>query len=477
MKVLFLNPPYTRIVGIKSSAGKVAPLNLLYLISYLRKYSDIETFFLDCEAEEYNFENVEEFFSKERFDALAMTCPTPVFNIVVKIAKIAKKINPSVKVIIGGPHPTALPDTALKEEAVDFIVMKEGEETLLELCQSLKNGDNDFKKINGIGFRESNGTVFLTPPRKPIEDLDTIPFPARDVLKLEKYYSAPTKALTGKKSTSILGSRGCYFNCIHCISRLMYGQKIRVRGAHKIVDEIEECYRKYGIEEFKFDDDNITQFRDVVLEMCRLIHEKKLNIAWICMSRVDCITEDLAREMKKAGCKKVSFGLESGSKKVLGLMRKGVDPEKAKEAVRILHKSNIDSHASFMLGNLDETEETIKETINFAKYLNLDYATFFITSPFPGTDLYELAKRKGYIHENTKWEEFAPLTDQNPIVMQDNLSSEELIKWQKTAFRQFYFRPTQIFKKISKIRSIKQFKLLMEGFSIFQSIHKRKIRD
>lgn len=476
-KILFLNPPYTLIEGIKSSAGKIAPLNLLYLIAYIRKHRDWDISFLDCEAEEYGFKEIKEFFSNKKFDVVAMTCPSPVFNIVVKIGKIAKEINPKIKIIVGGPHPTALPEITLKEKEIDFAVRGEGEETLKELLDKISKNKKDFENVKGIGFRDNKGKIVLTPRRELIANLDEIPFPARDVLDLDKYYSVATKSLSGKRGTSILGSRGCYYNCIHCISKVMWGQNIRVRSAKNIVDELEECYKKYGIREFKFDDDNLTKFKDIMFEMCREIIRRKLDIVWICMSRVDCITEELAREMKKAGCKRVSFGLESGNPKVLKLMRKGVNPHIARKAVKILNKLKIEVHSSFMLGNLGETEKTIRETIDFAKSLDLDYATFFITSPFPGTDLYDIAKQKRYINENTRWEQFAPFTDQNPIMVQDNLSPEELIKWQKRAFAEFYFRPKQIFKKLSSIRSLRQAKIMLEGISIFIDLQRKNIKQ
>ena len=195
----------------------------------------------------------------------------------------------------------------------------------------------------------------------------------------------------------------------------------------------------------------------------------------MCMSRVDCITKKLAKKMKEAGCKKISFGLESGNEDILRLMRKKTNLNTAREAIKILNKVGIDVHASFMLGNLGETDETIRDTLDFAKSLDLDYATFFITSPYPATDLYEIAKDKGYIDENTKWEQFAPLTNQNPIVVQDNLTPKELIKWQKICFEEFYLQPKQILKKLSKIKSFKQFKIILEGLSIFKDLQKRKV--
>ncbi len=180
--------------------------------------------------------------------------------------------------------------------------------------------------------------------------------------------------------------------------------------------------------------------------------------------------------MKLAGCKKVSFGLESGSQKILDLMRKNATIEMARQAVKIVAQAGLNIHASFMLGNVGETAATIRETINFAKSLPLDNATFFITAPFPGTDLYKIALASGFINEHTRWEDFAPITKSAPVLVQGNLSQAELISWQKKAFRKFYLRPKYIFRKLAKISSWTDLKIILTGLGIFLRVQKKKIK-
>lgn len=177
--------------------------------------------------------------------------------------------------------------------------------------------------------------------------------------------------------------------------------------------------------------------------------------------------------MKTAGCKKISFGLESGDQNVLNLMNKETSVDVMKKAVKIVRSHNVDVHASFMLGNLGETKESIERTIGFANSLDLDNATFFITTPFPGTDLYSIAVTKGYINDDTKWEYFAPLTNSSPVLVQENLSAKELISAQKRAFRSFYLRPKYVLNKISKNLSIKGIYSLLEGFLVFMKIQRK----
>ncbi len=211
------------------------------------------------------------------------------------------------------------------------------------------------------------------------------------------------------------------------------------------------------------------------IEICNKIIEKKLRIYWFCFSRVNAIDNELVRAMKKAGCRKISFGLESGNQRILDLIRKKTTLEQARRAVKITKEQKLETYGSFMLGNVGETIETIKETIKFAKNLGLDNATFFITAPFPGTDLYQIAQSLGNINQKTKWEAFAPLTNQQPILVQNNLTQEELIYWQKKAFKQFYLRPKYVIKKLRKINSLEQIKSLLEGIRILSRILSKKV--
>jgi len=191
-----------------------------------------------------------------------------------------------------------------------------------------------------------------------------------------------------------------------------------------------------------------------VIDICNKIKEREMNIHWICFATTNAIDDELIQHMISAGCKKISFGLESGDQKILDLMRKKV-------------------HASFMLGNVGETEASIQKTINFATSLDLDNATFFITTPFPGTDLYDIGKKLGNITEDTPWENFAPLTNAPPILVQDNLTAGELVYWQKKAFRRFYLRPRYMLKKLRLLVSIDGIRMLFEGLRILLRILKK----
>ncbi|MFH0805678.1 MAG: radical SAM protein, partial [Patescibacteria group bacterium] len=351
----------------------------------------------------------------------------------------------------------------------DFIVVGEGEITFFELVKTIQEKKYNFENINGLYFKKEN-RIIKNQPRELISDLDSIPFPARDLFDLNLYSPAPTKRLTDEECSPILTSRGCAFDCIHCVSKSIWKRKIRYRSSENIIAEIEECINKYNIKEFSIIDDNFTLNKNRAIEFCQKVIEKKLPIAWICFSRADGINDELVKIMAKAGCKKISLGLESGSQKILDLMRKQTTIEQGKNAVEIIRKNKILVHASFMIGNIGETKETARETIDFAKNLDLDNASFFITCPVPGSDLYYYARDNGFINNKISWEMFAPLSNTPPVLVQNNLSQNDLIYWQKKAFKEFYFRPKYIYRKLKQIKSWEGIKTIFQGVKILLRI-------
>lgn len=467
MRILLINPPYTNFEGMAESAGNTMPLNLAYLASYVKKKIDCDVEILDTEVLGFGYKEIEEFIIGMGPDIIGITTLTPPMQHVIKIVEISKRVNPKCKVVLGGIHPTALPEQTLQETNADFVVFGEGEITFYELVKGFSDGELELAKIDGLCFRNKKGEIVKNKNRAYIKDLDIIPLPARELFELKKYYSAPTKKVSDEPMvTPILTSRGCAFQCVHCISNLLWSRVVRYRSVENIIVEIEECVNKYGIREFNVLDDTFTLNKNRLIEFCDAVIKKNLKIYWICFSRVNTIDEDMIKFMKEAGCRKISFGLESGSQRVLDLMKKSATIKMGKKAVAVVRKYGIEVHASFMFGNIGETKDSIEETIEFAKSLDLDNATFFITAPLPGTYLYELAKQKGFINKDTRWGDFAPLTNAKPILVQNNVTEKELIYYQKKAFRQFYLRPKYLLHKIKQVRSKEAMKTIYEGMRI-----------
>ena len=465
MKILFLNPPFTEYAGLEGHGGKALPLNLAYLAGYLRKhkpYLKLET--LDCEGLSLPYEKIEKKIGEISPNIIAITVPTPAYIQVQKVCEIIKKISPNIYTIVGGPHPTAFPIKTTADQNIDFSIIGEGEETFNDLVDALEK-KRPLSDVNGIVYKDENNKVVRTEPRPLIQNLDSIPFPARDLFPTEIYFLPPTKKTSNKKAGNIITSRGCCYRCTYCIASVMWGHKVRFRSVENVVDELEECINKYGIGEFNFHDELFTVNRKHTIAICKEIKKRNLNIAWVCMCRVDFVDEETLREMKSAGCRKIFFGLESGDQNILDHMKKMVKVEKAYDAVKLVKKVGIKAGASFMLGYLGETEKTIRKTINLAKKLNLDTTAFFIASPYPGTEFYKQAKKLGYIRPDFQWKDFTLVSDNLPPLNLPGLPPKRLLELQKRAYREYYLRPRYIIMKLLNLR-FWEIKNLFEGFKI-----------
>lgn len=473
MRVLLLNPPFADYGGLEGHGGKIAPLNLGYLASYLMQVnSDIDISILDCEGLRLKYTEIENRIRELKPDIIGITIPTPAFVQGLEVSRIAKRVNKDIKIIVGGPHPTAFPMETTGEETIDISVYGEGELTFIEIVDALQN-NKTLEGIKGLAYKDAGNNVKLNAPRPLISDLDTIPFPARHLLPLERYFLPPTKRESNKRSGNMLTSRGCPYECTYCMARIIWNKKVRLRSVKNVVDEIEECVKKYGLGEFNFHDELFTLKRDRTIEICREICRRKLDIAWVCMVRVDYVWEDVLREMKKAGCRKIVFGFESGSQEILDIMKKRTTVEQAIKAVRLVKKVGIKTGGNFMFGNIGETEETIRKSIELAKKLNTDTVAFFIASPYPGTEFYDIAKEKGFLRPDLEWKDFTLVTEHaKPPLNLPGLASERIAYWQKRAYIEYYFRPSYILQKLLSIRSLTDIKNLVYGMKLLLRLEK-----
>jgi anaerobic magnesium-protoporphyrin IX monomethyl ester cyclase len=258
---------------------------------------------------------------------------------------------------------------------------------MLELVQALQD-KRSLATVPGIIYKTQN-QVKHTAPRGFIKNLDTLPFPTRDSLDNNAYKNYYKKRY-GYTTTSIMTSRGCPFQCDFC-SRPVFGNQLRSRSASNIADEVEEV-RKLGYDRIWFADDCFTINRNRLLSICKELKHRKIRIGWECLSRVDTVDTEIARNMKQAGCIRVYFGIESGNDKVLKIMRKQVTTQQARNAVKTFRNIGIQTGAFFILGYPGETEQTVLDTANFASSLPLDYLSFTFPYPIPGTPLHERVK-------------------------------------------------------------------------------------
>ncbi|OGZ32591.1 MAG: hypothetical protein A3I88_02575 [Candidatus Portnoybacteria bacterium RIFCSPLOWO2_12_FULL_39_9] len=472
MKVLLLNPPFTDYGGLEGHGGKALPLNLAYLAAYLRvKRPEIEIKVLDCEGLGLSYFQIEEEIKTIRPAIVGLTAPTPAFAQVLEVCRIIKNISRDIVVVVGGPHPTALPKETVAEKDIDAAVLYEGEYTFFNLIEAIEN-NKGLSEVKGIAYKDREGNVCLNPPGEIIKDLDALPFPARDLFPLDIYFPPPTKRMSDKKAGNMITSRGCPYQCTYCMASYMWQRKVRFRSIKNVVDEIEECINKYGLGEFNFHDELFTVNKKRTIEFCQEVKKRDLDIVWVCMCRVDYLDEETLREMKSAGCRKIMFGFESGSQMILDIMKKRVALDKAEEAVKLVKKAGIKTAGNFMLGNIGETEETIRETINLAKKLNCDTMAFFVASPYPGTEFYETAKARGYFRKDIEWKDFTLVSNNLPPLNLPGLPAERILYWQKRAFREYYLRPRYVLMKIAGVNSWVDLKNLYNGAKLFLRIER-----
>ena len=380
MKVLFINPPYTSLAGIAESAGHMMPLCFGYLAAYAReRLPRVEFKILDCEAENVNFEGIQRTIAAFSPQVVGLTVPTPTLNYAYRIADETKSAFPDTTLVFGGIHPSVMPERTMADNSsVDIVVIGEGEETFHQLLLELEKPVPDFGRIDGVAFRDGENVV-VNPPGELIADLDIIPFPARDLFNLEYYRSAPTKKVSNEDATPILTSRGCAYNCIHCPSKTIWCGKVRYRSTQNVVDEIEHCTRRFELGEFNFFDDTFTLNRKRALEVCEEIIRRKLDIYWICFSRTNTINEELVNKMKEAGCRKISFGLESGNQQILDTMRKKTTLQKGRDAVKIVRDAGIPVHTNTTVSRYNLPH--LKEIARFVKEMGLSRLSMNLCIP------------------------------------------------------------------------------------------------
>ena len=445
--VLLINPPYGDMQ--KSAEAIVPPLGIAYIASYLREH-DIDIDIVDCTPENIDQNNIGDIISKKNPSIIGLTATTPMINRSIKFADLIKIINPEVKIMIGGPHVTAMAeDTLAHANSIDLAIRGEGELTMLEVVKEFDNTNPDLSKILGITYRSSQG-IRSNNPRPLIENLDILPFPARDLLPIKKYRPS-IKWYNRMPFTTMFTSRGCPFNCIFCDSHLTFGHITRYRSAQNVLDEIQELIEKYKIKDLIFYDDTFTLNKKRTIEICDGIVERGLNITWGCLSRVNTANEEMLLKMKKAGCHMISFGVESGSERMLRIIRKGITLQQSESALRNTRQVGIDSTATFVIGIPGETRESICETIDFAKKINPTYAQFFRAVPYPGTELSTMLSREGKVLNNS-WEQYME-TSNVPMIEIDGINSHELEQMSKDAYKKFYYRPSKIFEYMLKASS------------------------
>ncbi len=343
-------------------------------------------------------------------DVVGISCLSSFhFTDVVDLFERIKQVDKDIITVTGGTHPTFLADEVMgKHSSIDFIVMGEGEVTFRQLLLNINSG-KEYSKIDGLAFR-GNGTYQINPKTEYIKNLDELPYPAFDLFPLDFYEkkSIPFSVTSrSKKTIPILTSRGCASNCIFCASKNYWGNRYRMRSAENVLDEIEYVVNKYGAREIQFIDDNLTLDKNRAREIFQGLIDRKLDIHWNTPNGVAVWTldEDMLKLMKASGCYELTVAFESGAQEVLtDIIKKPLDLEYAREMVNKMKDLDIQVHSFFISGFPGETKEQIKRSFAFAKTMDLDSAWFFIANPTPGSELYDICKKEGYIDDDFSFE-------------------------------------------------------------------------
>jgi len=445
MKICLISPPYNS--AVKSVVGVSSPpLGLAYIASVLRQNHEVKI--IDSNVLNYTISDVERELRSFNPDVVGITSVTPSIYETYKVAETAKKVREDCIVVLGGPHATFMPRQTMEEcKYIDIIVKGEGEETTRELIENVEKGA-PLNGVKGITFREKN-EIIDTDPRPFIKNIDDIPFPSRDLLPMHLY------KFNGVKYTTMLTSRGCPFKCSFCSSSRLFGGYWRGRSPENVLEEMKIVYEEYGIRNIEFIDDTFTLNQERAEKICDEIIKQGWDISWGASSRVDTLSKKLAEKMKKAGCWIIYLGIESGSQKILDAIGKRITLEQVEKAVKILKDAGIKVLGSFIIGFLQDTKETIKETIKFAKSLNLDYAQFSILTPYPGTPIFDYAKKHGMLLT----EDWSKYTATEPIVKIEGVSEKEIKALFQKAYITFYLRPRIVMEWLRN----KQFSLMKSG--------------
>lgn len=452
---------------VGDAGGNLPPLGIASLAAFLLDRG-FEINVIDALSEGKTVGEIAKQIGKEKPKVVGFSCLTSAFHRATITAKKLREKFPEILIVIGGHHASIMPKEVMKEnKCFDLLTYGEGELTTLEMMEKYKeSGYNrkkflkDYKtlsKIKGLVYREG-GKVVVNAPMPPIKNLDELPVPARHLLPMEKYIPLPNQ-YKRKPVVHMVAIRGCPFNCSFCSNNSVFGRAIRAKSPKKVVEEIEHVKKEYGAKEISFWDDTMTVNKKWMAEFCDLLIKKNVDVTWTCYARVDTVTPELLKKMKKAGCWNIFYGIEAGSQKLLDNINKGITLDQIRNAVKWTKEAGIEVRGSFMIALPGETPELARETIKFAKELNPDYAQFSITTPYPGTALYDCAEKYGKLTKNFSeyhgWDAvFVPHGYRN---------KEEVMAMEKEAFRSFYMRFGYIWGRIRKINSLEDILRYLKG--------------
>lgn len=437
-KVLLINPAYYEDIfassNVRAAISPGTPPHGLATLAAPLRDAGHEVRILDLNVSDSPSSELEDALRGFSPDYAGITSTTPLIKKALSIAAKIKSFAPSALVAAGGPHPSALPEETLSAGDIDCVVRGEGDYALPRIiAEGLHTGIPNL-------YYKAGGRTEISPVQGHLtSDLDTLPFPAYDLLRAEKYRQ-PRLSARLSPLAYMETSRGCYARCVYC-NKNICGFKLRMKTPSRVVDEMEHLLG-LGFREIHIIDDIFTADMDRAEAVCEEIMRRGLEFPWYPRGgiRVDRVRPKLLAAMKRAGCYRIPFGVESGSQRVLDVIQKRITLEQAEAAVRMAREASLETECYFMLGLPTETEEDMRRTIEFAVRIDPDFAKFAITIPLPGTPMFETMSAEGRIRTR-EWEKFNFSTPPRELYDHDILSGEKIDSYRAAAYRRFYFRP------------------------------------
>ena len=470
IKTLIIQPPISDEVmwgRFKKGSGYVPPLGIMYIAAYMESkglYCDV----LDCLVQRYKLSDLRDFLLRNKYHVIGITCMTNSALDAYEAAKIAREVNKDALIVLGGVHPTSLPnETVIECKELDVIACGEGEETFVELVHCLQE-EKDYHLLDGLAYwsKEENKVKF-TAPRRAFPDLNLLPFPSYHKVPMEKYTPHVTQYIDLPNYPVVL-QRGCPYQCTYCDHGAVLGKKIRSLTVERAIANVRHLVENYGAKGIYFLDSVFTVRRSFVMEFLKELQKQDFQISFACNARADQLDYELLSEMKKAGCWMIQIGIESGNIKSLELIKKASyssafqpdpnDPEgkpfllnKYEQEIKNCQKLGIQVMASYILGLPGEDENDVETTINFAKKLATETALFFLPVPYPGSYLLEQAKQDGGLKENMSWKDYSCVDYSNPVYVNPKIGKEKMQKLLAKAFDEYYRQPKVIWRNIKKV--------------------------
>lgn len=463
MKVLIINPPWpgkgygtrsqNRIIKHRSDKFLQYPIFLAYSAAQLKAASH-HVAYIDSVIEDLNMDQTLNAAREKQPDVVFMETTTPSIEADYQALKKIKEATQS-KIIVGGPHATYFHKEVLTEcQAIDVVIRHEFDTKIARVVSHLDSLD----RVPGITYR-NNGQIIDNGDGEFEKNLDQVPFPDRETIPWHWY----TEAWYSRKPfMNMMTSRGCPYHCAFCLwPQTMYGHKQRFRSIDNVMSEIHHMVDRYGTKEINIDDGTFTTNKKRVLEFCRRIQKERVKIIWTCNGRVDNLDDEMLSEMKKSGCKMIRLGIESGSQEVLDKIKKKLTIKQIEEGVRLVKKHGIQALGGFMFGFPYDSRQSVEQTIELAKRLSPDQVQFSISMCYPGTSLYEYARKNNLLAAKS-FREFD--MTHGPVVKTTDLKREELEHILARAYREFYFRPGFILQTLKHLKDVDEIRRVFRSF-------------